>query len=518
MCGILGFSSKTNNYDLEKIKTLMLCNSYERGGDGLGIFTPKTGVIKDNVSAQKFILSEDFKNKLLDDKILIGHARKSSSGGKTVNNTHPFEYDNIVAVHNGTLQKHSELAREYNLKHTDWYIDTHVICKALSLDITKKGYDVYPEVFTKYQGFATIVYYSKETNSIYVHRDKDREIYYGFIDNSLYISSLEYSLKIIGCEDIKVFEPDKIYRIKDGIIDDVIEKPVIKEYLRLASIKDITKKYIISKLSYEIGIKNNIFTGITTHVLDSEPKCVIGYKLRYTNFSINYGSHYNTSEKEANVTKNKFYEILDIRRQYESSLKTTEIQFKFIDNNKEEKWVSHTKFDISNFIFVKNRYAKVTANLFNTRTEEKVANIGEFVKIINHDFGSLECKVLFECGKIMDCDIKYLEVLDEDAHKVAHLVFTKEKKESPFKNEEKDIKLLNPPLEEDMEVDDEEDEYEEDFISFAAVKKYLNNLSKDLDGLVSNKLTIPSHGINKIVSNINKIKETSDIIDLTYNG
>lgn len=524
MCGIIGFSSKTNTYNLEKIKTLLLCNSYERGGDGVGVYTPKSGIIKNNIPAERFILSEEFKTKLLDDKTLLAHARKSSSGQKTINNTHPFEYDDIIAVHNGTLQKHFDLAKDYNLKHDEWYIDSHVICKALSLDLLNNGYEKYPKVFNKYKGFATVVYYSKKTNSLYVHRDQDRAIYYGFIDNSIYISSLDYSLKLIGCEVVNVFEPNKIYTIKNGSIVNILDKPIDKNYIKLASSSDIDKKYVFTKLSYEINIKGNGFTGFEKSVLDIEPKALIGYKLKYIHNSINYADSYQCGEKEANVTKNNFYQILDARREYDSVAKTTDIQFKFIDNKKQEKWLSNSKFDITNFIFVNGNYALVTANLFNTKTDEKVANKGEFVKILNHKFGEKDCYVKFVSGKCLWCDLDYLEVLTEENNIAASKVFNKQE-ESPFIEDKasNDIKLLNAAvLEEDDMTDDENDKKEElddeEYLDFTVVKAYLKNICGSLDNLSKKRKIILSEEIYAITNKIKKIKKTSDIIDLVYDG
>ena len=44
-CGLIGFSGKTN-FDKEKINLLMLWNSFERGKDATGIYTPKNGLVK----------------------------------------------------------------------------------------------------------------------------------------------------------------------------------------------------------------------------------------------------------------------------------------------------------------------------------------------------------------------------------------------------------------------------------------------------------------------------------------
>jgi len=217
MCGIVCFSGKTN-FNLDKINLLLYWNYKERGSDATGFYTPKTGLIKNCDKAEDFLVSQ--REKLSEDTMLIGHVRQGTVGKQNPSNAHPFEYKmegkagTIIGLQNGTLSNHSRLANEYGLKHADWDTDTQVLYQCMAKDCN-------PKVITKLEGSAALVWTDtsiKNNTTLYIYRNSERPLYYGKLPEGMYISSIEKSLKVIGCTDIKQFEEETLFTIKEGVI------------------------------------------------------------------------------------------------------------------------------------------------------------------------------------------------------------------------------------------------------------------------------------------------------------
>lgn len=209
MCGIVGFSGK-NNFDKSIIGTLLVMNAYERGKDATGIYTPSTGIIKDNIEARKFI-PNNFNN-IKEDSLLLAHVRQKTSGANTSDNAHPFINNGIVLLHNGTLTGVWNLAKEAGLQYAVSKVDSEYLCDGIAKYLN-------PYILTKFTGAAAVLFTDSTNlaeNVLYVYRNKERPLFYGYIGEDMYISSIEDSLSIVGCSAITSFEEDYLYSIVDG--------------------------------------------------------------------------------------------------------------------------------------------------------------------------------------------------------------------------------------------------------------------------------------------------------------
>lgn len=211
MCGIIGFSSKDKNFDIDKIKTLLYISSIERGLDATGIYSPKNGLKKTLEEGWRFVINPD--NKIVPDTILLAHVRAKTVGLNEIKNAHPFERGNCVLIHNGTLKNHLPLLRKHNLAYTEYSVDSDIIAGCINK--TKNITSVIKEI----DGAAAFVIHDKTiANRLYVFRNKERPLYRGYIDGSMYICSIEEALKLINCTDIEQFNEDILYTIEDGKI------------------------------------------------------------------------------------------------------------------------------------------------------------------------------------------------------------------------------------------------------------------------------------------------------------
>lgn len=210
---MIGFSS-TQPFDVQKIKTLILWNSLERGEDATGIYSPKNGLKKCLLKGSDFIINKNYE--IEPDTMFMAHCRAKTIGLNTVNNAHPFERGNIILQHNGTIKNHYSLLSKYDLKYADYSVDSDVICG--SINKTQNT-----EPLSEIDGPAAIVYTdTNEEGVLKVFRNIDRPLFRGYCEEGMYISSIKESLIFIGCERIKEFNENYLYSIKDGLL---ISKP-----------------------------------------------------------------------------------------------------------------------------------------------------------------------------------------------------------------------------------------------------------------------------------------------------
>ena len=239
MCGIFGYigNDKKSNWSLDKFNMLGIFND-SRGGDSTGFFidgvwevgADKLKLFSDfligNVSLQSFYKSSP--------KIALGHCRKASVGGKTIDEAQPVIITNdnnsnnkkLCLIHNGTICNYKELALKhgYSAESIKGWTDSQVM--ALLLDV--KG----PSILEEYIGAGAFVWYDYKDNNVYVFkgasREKDwskeiteeRPLFYYAHNSTIYFSSIEKSLACIkgDVKNIESFKNNTLYTIKNGVI------------------------------------------------------------------------------------------------------------------------------------------------------------------------------------------------------------------------------------------------------------------------------------------------------------
>lgn len=238
MCGIIGYSGKTG-FNPDKIKLLFLYNQ-SRGEDSAGFYTNfKDEKWEDRVervlgkASEKLLPKYCFNTESKNSNLLIGHVRKKSVGSAAnVNQAHPFTTPNYVGVHNGTFRNWKDVAKAFEIKGID--VDSHVFYEVL--EQVKNPW----EAIGYFEGGAALVFTSKEEeNTMYVYRNTERELYRGTMkdengDRQIYMSSMEDALIAIGCNNIQIFKPDRIYKITDGNVECLMNK-IIKKDLPIPS-------------------------------------------------------------------------------------------------------------------------------------------------------------------------------------------------------------------------------------------------------------------------------------------
>lgn len=221
-CGQIGFSGK-GTFDLNKIKILTLWNSLERGQDSTGIYSPKNGVIRSLERGAACIIHKDY-GKLIRDRVLISHFRAATIGSKdNIKNVHPFQEGDWILQHNGTIRNHHDLIKKYDLDKDKINVDSHAICAAIQKT------DNIEEILSIIDGPAAIIATNvTKPDTLYVLRNDERPLFRGYINGDMYISSIPGPLELIGCVNIKEFDKDSLYKIRNGAIEGkqkIVNKP-----------------------------------------------------------------------------------------------------------------------------------------------------------------------------------------------------------------------------------------------------------------------------------------------------
>jgi hypothetical protein len=153
---------------------------------------------------------------------------------------------------------------------------------------------------TEIIGGCAVIYTDTNTNKLYVYRNADRPLYRGMIENSMYMSSIEASLKTIGCDKITEFKQDTLYEIVEG--------KIVKTYgvQRAIEVKKETKNTVVS-----------INRNSSNLILDEDGNLI--YELTsfiHTNVETMVGNYvtplltYRKWEPNAQLSVNKYYEVL----------------------------------------------------------------------------------------------------------------------------------------------------------------------------------------------------------------
>lgn len=105
-------------------------------------------------------------------RVLLGHNRWATVGAVNSRNAHPFAFETIVGVHNGTLTPSSKSAMH---NHKLYETDSEAIYSNIQHEGIKKTVE-------KLNGAYALVWFNKETNEIYMLRNKERTLFYAFND------------------------------------------------------------------------------------------------------------------------------------------------------------------------------------------------------------------------------------------------------------------------------------------------------------------------------------------------
>lgn len=201
MCGIVGCVMKGKSGFYKKNEDIffeLLFADQVRGEDSTGIIgVEKDGqfhIAKEAVKASEFIpkikattLTTGMWN---NGKAYIGHNRKKTVGKVDDESAHPFVVDDTFAmVHNGTLEKHYELAKGFSV---DSEALAHHLAGALKTAFDEgdtKTEKHFEDALAKIEGAYAVAMYDQRRHKIFLTRNKERPLSLIETDDAWYFMS-----------------------------------------------------------------------------------------------------------------------------------------------------------------------------------------------------------------------------------------------------------------------------------------------------------------------------------------
>lgn len=171
MCGIVGIYGDIDVKAERAFRTLLILDSL-RGTDSTGAAIVNRGtnndptVVKAVGNPYELIDTKRFDNALKGvHRVMIGHNRYATQGKVNTRNVHPFEFDNVVGVHNGTV---------YNKFVLDGANEYDVDSQAIYSHINKHGVE---SAIANLNGAWALVWWQKDTSTLHMIRNKERPLY-----------------------------------------------------------------------------------------------------------------------------------------------------------------------------------------------------------------------------------------------------------------------------------------------------------------------------------------------------
>jgi hypothetical protein len=234
MCGLVGLYYKNPNKRLSKkaIAELVFINQL-RGDDSGGLIYAYHGKDKLYVGSVKevgtpcdFVTTNDVVNKQIHDNdnvLLAFHNRAATRGIVSEENAHPFKYEHVTLMHNGTLRS------EYNINNKYFPVDSQAI--AYYLDQENASVQ---ELVGKVNGAYALVWTDLRDGSVNFLRNNDRPLYFAetadfimWASESRFITFLNagHGLGITEIKSFPTFTHRKVYLHSGRSIDVKLGEP-----------------------------------------------------------------------------------------------------------------------------------------------------------------------------------------------------------------------------------------------------------------------------------------------------
>ena len=223
MCGITGIINLSHQRfgvsDKKIFKDLLVATSL-RGKHSTGLFTipidnsESVKILKRAVTASEFIETNKFEllmKDFSDYKYIVGHTRYATVGEINDKNAHPFVSENIISVHNGSVNNKHEICVLGGKEGSDCEVDSESLAIALSKNSIE-------DFVSKVEGAFAIVWYDTKEKKLHFIRNTERPLHFGVVkdeDTILFASEAEALYFVAKRNDLEL---SKIFSLNVGTL------------------------------------------------------------------------------------------------------------------------------------------------------------------------------------------------------------------------------------------------------------------------------------------------------------
>lgn len=215
MCGIVGVAGKITP-DLKKVFEQLLVVDQLRGTHSTGVLSvvnhnDKVKITKVLGGPENLQDSKSFNDQFTDfNKLLVGHNRYATQGKVIARNAHPFDFDTLVGVHNGSLRNYNGLPGKDKFS-----VDSEVLYHSAD----EIGME---ETIKKVTGAYSLVWWDKLENELNFLRNAERPMFMALTEDAesiVFASEVWMLIGICARNNVKIGEafstkPDAHIRIK----------------------------------------------------------------------------------------------------------------------------------------------------------------------------------------------------------------------------------------------------------------------------------------------------------------
>lgn len=216
MCGICGIVTGTiSNSEAEVFKKLLIMSAF-RGKDSTGVFAVQgdnkevtSAYMKQATNPMNFLdFNEEAFDKELntkDAKALVGHTRFATKGEVTKKNAHPFDFPNVIGVHNGTVLINPKSKKTYETDSESIYAFMNDNGLDATLTEISQAGDAY-----------VLVWFDKQAGTLNAIRNDKRPLAFAPVSggSTVYWASEDATLRYVLARENITFK--EIYTIHPG--------------------------------------------------------------------------------------------------------------------------------------------------------------------------------------------------------------------------------------------------------------------------------------------------------------